>query len=414
MIKEIQILGTFARCREAVELAERTEELALSAGDRKHYAEAMGMRAWLTSRLGDLKTALDVNEKALEIHNELGYLRGIYESTGHLAAIKFMTGYVSEARILFEKQLRVFEEMKDDREGNAKVYNNMACTAVDLTEKQQILEKAIDVAKQHKNKRLHSVSLGNLAEVFHKNNQFKEAEMAYRKALAIAREIGDRYYISYHSCGLAIMKTDEGDYDQAVRMLQEYYETAKDTGIRYGEAEALGFMAVALMRQGKLELAMSAFDQAILIFQELDYAPYISLFSSDKARTLFHLGRLQEAEAAARISNSLIEKQERPEVMPENDSLLQRIRFENAENLEEKLKCIRSVQDIISVTSDPVSIVLPVHDLWQMIQFPDVVIPEELSPAVLKNGLVNILDEAVEKLPFHHIIAMRDEITNST
>ncbi|MCD4706995.1 MAG: AAA family ATPase, partial [Candidatus Sabulitectum sp.] len=188
MIREIQILGVFARCREAAELALRTEELALSTGDRKHYAEAMGMRAWLTSRLGDLKKALDINEKALEIHNELGYLRGIYESTGYLAVIKFMTGHVSEARKLFEKQLRVFEEMKND-ESNAKVYNNMASTAVDLTEKQQILEKAIDVAKRHKDKRLHSVSLGNLADVFHKKNQFEEAEMAYRKALAIAREI---------------------------------------------------------------------------------------------------------------------------------------------------------------------------------------------------------------------------------
>ncbi|MCD4775437.1 MAG: AAA family ATPase, partial [Candidatus Aegiribacteria sp.] len=71
MLKEIQTLGIFARCKEAVELARKTEELALEAEDRKRYAEAMGMRAWLTSRLGDLKTALEINEKALEIHNEL-------------------------------------------------------------------------------------------------------------------------------------------------------------------------------------------------------------------------------------------------------------------------------------------------------------------------------------------------------
>jgi len=358
MIKEIQILGIFARCREAVELAERTEELALSAGDRKRYAEAMGMRAWLASRLGDMKTALEVNEKALEIHNELGYLRGIYESTGYLAAIKFMTGHVSEARKLFEKQLRVFEEMKDDDESNAKVYNNMASTAVDLTEKQQILEKAIDVAKQHNDKRLHSVSLGNLADVFHTKNQFEEAEMTYRKALAIAREIGDRYYISYHSCGLAILKADKGDYSQSVKMLQEYYETSRDIGIRYGEAEALGYMAVALMKKGELERALSTFDQAILIFQELDYVHYIYFFQADKARTLFLLGRLPEAEAAARESNSLLEKQEKSEPIPDNDSLLQRIRFENAETLKEKLNCIRSVQKIISQASDPVSLSL--------------------------------------------------------
>ncbi len=414
MIKEIKILGIFARCREAVELAMRTEELALSRGDRKRYAEAMGMRAWLTSRLGDMKTALEVNEKALEIHNELGYLRGIYESTGHLAAIKFMTGHVSEARKLFEKQLRIFEEMKDDDESNAKVYNNMACTAVDLTEKQQILEKAIDVAKRHKDKRLHSVSLGNLADVFQKKYQFEKSEMAYRKALAIAREIGDRYYISYHSCGLAILKIDKGDYSQAEKMLQEYFETSRDIGILYGEAEALGYMAIALMRKGELERALSTFNQALLILRELDYAHYIYVFQSDRARTLFRLGRFPEAEAAVRESNSLIEEQEKSEALLENDSLLQRIRFENAETIEEKLNCIRSVQEIISKASDPVSIVIPVHDLWEMVQNPGDDIPEELSPAILRKELVRILDGAAEEKPTYDIISIRDEIRNIT
>ncbi len=414
MLKEIQILGIFARCKEAVELARRTEELALSAGDRKRYAEAMGMRAWLTSRLGDMKTAMEVNEKALEIHNELGYMKGIYESTGYLAAIKFMTGHVSEARTLFEKQLRVFEEMKDDAESNAKVYNNMASTAADPAEKQQILEKAIDVAKKHKDKRLHSVSLGNLADVFHNKNQFEEAELTYRKALDIAREIGDRYYISYHSCGLALLKTDKGDYSGALKMLQEYYETSRDIGIRYGEAEALGYMGVVLMRQSELERALSTFDQAILIFQELDYVHYIYFFQADRARTLFRLGRLPEAEAAARESNSLIEKQEKSEAMPENNSLLQRIRFENAETLEEKLDCIRSVQEIISIASDPVSIVIPVHDLWQMIQIPGDDMPEELSPAIISKDLVQILDRAAEEKPTYDIISLRDEIRNNT
>ena len=410
MIREIKILGIFARCREAVELAERTEELALAAGDRKRYAEAMGMRAWLAARLGDMKTALEVNEKALEIHNELGYLKGIYESTGYLAAIKFMTGHVTEARTLFEKQLRIYEEMKDDSESSAKVYNNMASTAADPAEKQQILEKAIEIAKQHKDKRLHSVSLGNLADVFHNKNQFEEAAMTYQKALDIAREIGDRYYISYHSCGLAILKTDKGDYSGAVEMLAEYYETSRDIGIRYGEAEALGYMAIALMRQGELERALNAFDQAIPIFQELDYVHYIYYFQADRARTLFHLGRFQEAEAAAGESNSLIEKQEKSEAMPENDSLLQRIRFERAETLEEKLDCIRSVRHIISEESDPVGKAIPAKDLWKMVLACGEDIPEELSPAVLKEELIEILDVAANEKPTHDIISIRDEI----
>jgi len=410
MLKEIQILGIFARCREAVELAMRTEDIALAAKDRKRYAEAMGMRAWITSRLGDLKTALELNEKALEIHNELGYLKGIYESTGYLAAIKFMTGHVSESRKLFEKQLRIFTEMKDFDESNAKVYNNMACTAVDPDEKQEILEKAIDVALQHKDKRLHSVSLGNLAEVFHKKNQFDMAENAYRKALEIAREIGDRYYISYHSCGLAILKTDSGDYDQAEEMLQEYYETSRDIGIRYGEAEALGYMGVVLLRKGELKRALSTFDEALLILRELDYAHYIYIFQADRARTLFRLGRLPEAEAALLESNTLIENQEKPEPLPENDSLQQRIHFDTAGTAAEKLNCIRSLHKMISQTEDPVSNVIPVNDLWEMLKIPIDDLPEEFSHAVIRNEFIRILDRAALDKPTYEIISIRDKI----
>ncbi|MCK5787287.1 MAG: tetratricopeptide repeat protein, partial [Candidatus Sabulitectum sp.] len=388
MLKEIHILGVFARCREAAELAGRTEEIALSIGDRKKYAEAMGMRAWLTSRLGDQNSALAINEKALEIHNELGYLRGIYESTGYLAAIKFMTGHVKDARVLFEKQLRVFEDMKEDDDSNAKVYNNMACAAVDLPEKQHILEKAIDIAKQYKNRRLQSVSLGNLAEVFHKKNQFEKAEVTYREALEIAREIGDRYYISYHSCGLAILKTDKGDYPNAVTMLQEYCDTSRETGIRYGEAESLGYMGIALMRNGELEKALSSFDQSLLILRELEYAHYIYIFQADRARTLFRLGRFEEAEIAVQESISLIEKQEKSDSMLENDSLLQRIYYENASTVPEKLECIRAVHGMIMAESDPLSVVIPIHDIWNMIQLTEDDLPEEFTPAVLGKPLL--------------------------
>ncbi|MCK5787366.1 MAG: tetratricopeptide repeat protein, partial [Candidatus Sabulitectum sp.] len=388
MLKEIQILGVFARCREASELAVRTEELALLIGDRKRYAEAMGMRAWLTSRLGDQKCALEINEKALEMHNELGYLRGIYESTGYLAAIKFMTGHVKDARVLFEKQLRVFEEMKEDDDSNAKVYNNMACAAVDLPEKQQILEKAIGIARKYKNRRLHSVSLGNLAEVFHKKNQFEKAEDTYREALEIAREIGDRYYISYHSCGLAILKTDKGDYPSAVAMLQEYCDTSRETGIRYGEAESLGYMGIALMRNGELEKALSSFDKSLLILRELEYAHYIYIFQADRARTLFLLGRLEEAETAVQESISLIKQQEKSEAMLENSSLLQRIHFMNASTPLEKLKCIRTLQKMIFLESDPLGVVVPIHDLWNMILLYGDDLPEDLTPVVLGKPLL--------------------------
>ncbi len=413
MLKEIQILGIFARLREAVVLAQKTEVLALFTGNRKRYAEAIGMRAWLTSRLGDQKKALEMNKKALEIHNELGYLKGIYESTGYLAAIKFMTGHVTEARSLFEKQLRIFEEMKEDDESNAKVYNNMACAAVNLDEKQQILEKAIELSRLYKNKRLHSVSLGNLAEVFHKRYQFEKAEMIYTEALEIAREIGDRYYISYHSCGLAILKTDRGDYSTAVTMLQGYLDTSRETGVRYGEAEALGYMGIALLRKGELERALGAFDQSLVILRELSYAHYIYIFLADKARTLFLLGRLQEAEIAAMESNSIIEKQEKSEPMPENDSLLQRIRFQQADTVQEKRNCIEVVQRIISNESDPVNAAVPVSDLWQMIQAAGDDIPDELSPAAQRESLLHILDSAVIQKPTHDIITVRDIVRNS-
>ncbi len=413
MLKEIQILGVFARLREAVELARKTEVLALLTGNRKRYAEATGMRAWLTSRLGDQKTALEVNRKALEIHNELGYLKGIYESTGYLAAIKFMTGHVTEARKLFEKQLRIFEDMKEDDESNAKVYNNMACAAVNLDEKQQILEKAIDLSRLYKNKRLHSVSLGNLAEVFHKRYQFQKAEMIYTEALEIAREIGDRYYISYHSCGLAILKTDRGDYSTAVTMLQEYLDTSRETGVRYGEAEALGYMGIALLRKGELERALGAFDQSLVILRELSYAHYIYIFLAEKARTLFLLGRMQEAEIAAMESNSIIEKQEKSEPMLENDSLLQRICFHQAGSVHEQLNCIEVVQSIVLNESDPVNAVVPIWDLWQMIQVVGDEIPEELSPAVQRETLLGILESAVTQKPTHDIITIRDTVKNS-
>lgn len=110
--------------------------------------------------------------------------------------------------------------------------------------------------------------------------------------------------------------------------------------------------------------------------------------------------------------NSIIGKQEKSEPMPENDSLLQRIRFQQADTVQEQLDCIEVVQRIISNESDPVNAVIPVSDLWQMIHVASD-IPEELSPAAQRKSLFQILDSAVIQKPTHDIISIRNEIRDS-
>ncbi len=112
-------------------------------------------------------------------------------------------------------------------------------------------------------------------------------------------------------------------------------------------------------------------------------------------------------------SNSIIEKQEKSEPMLENDSLLQRIRFQQAGSVLEQLKCIEFVQSIILNESDPVNAVVPVADFWQMIQIVGDELPEELSPVVQRETLLGILESAVIQKPTHDIITIRDTVKNS-
>ncbi|MCK5065080.1 MAG: hypothetical protein KAQ97_07345, partial [Candidatus Fermentibacteraceae bacterium] len=91
-------------------------------------------------------------------------------------------------------------------------------------------------------------------------------------------------------------------------------------------------------------------------------------------------------------------------------SLLQRIRFETAETIEEKFNCIQCLHEMISQSKDPVGIVIPVHDLWEMLKIPLDNMPEEISPTVLRNEFIKILDRAAEEKPTHDIISIRDEI----
>ena len=52
-------------------------------------------------------------------------------------------------------------------------------------------------------------------------------------------------------------------------MLQEYYDTSRETGIRYGEAESLGFMGIALMRNNQLKEALNMRPNSAAVKQAL-------------------------------------------------------------------------------------------------------------------------------------------------
>ena len=98
------------------------------------------------------------------------------------------------------------------------------------------------------------------------------------------------------------------------------------------------------------------------------------------------------------------------EPLLENDSLLLRIRFETAEANEDKFSCIRSLYRLISQAEDPLSIVIPVYDLWKMLKIPMDDMQEDISRRTLRNEFITILDRASVEKPTHDIISIRDEI----
>ncbi len=169
---------------------------------------------------GDLSRAENVVREQLErLPDTRESLHARAALTTALAAVVLRTGDREELRRAAEQSLRLAEQIGDPREiadswityGISALTNGLPHLSITL------LERAAELAGEHRALRVRGIALINLAaySIF---DDVPTATRHARGAVTAARELGEDYMVAFAQCNLASALLQSGDWDEATAL----------------------------------------------------------------------------------------------------------------------------------------------------------------------------------------------------
>lgn len=220
----------------ALELARRAVVTAQQSGDRYEVAKALVVSGWMQYKTGDLAAAESVAEEALELSHAL-------DARAEIAQSLNLMGVVNDAQGNFAKAITYFQ-------------------------------KALDLYKNMDNRNQVGYMLNNLGESARQRGDYQKAVRYYQDALSIAKEIGDRDGEITFLSNLGAAKVGLGEYAAAETDLRQVIETLEATGWG-GLGETYYYLALANLKQSKINEALAAAEKALALGQEREQLPFI-------------------------------------------------------------------------------------------------------------------------------------------
>ncbi|TMK52256.1 MAG: tetratricopeptide repeat protein, partial [Actinobacteria bacterium] len=145
-------------------------------------------------------------------------------------------------------------------------------------------------------------SLGDLGDFTLELRRSEESASAFKRSVAICREIGDREGEARALCGLGHCKIHLGQLEEAIECEQRALAISREIGYAYRQGIALNHLGVAYCDMGRLREAMDCHRQALAIRQALSDRWNEGISLNSLGRVFCKLRRFQDAIDCAKQS----------------------------------------------------------------------------------------------------------------
>jgi predicted ATPase/DNA-binding CsgD family transcriptional regulator len=131
-----------------------------------------------------------------------------------------------------------------------------------------------------------------------KQNDFSRARAWAEQAVAMARELGDKWQITESLSGLALVEYMQGDYDTARSLMEGSLAIYRELGADLYIARTLNNLGEVARYQGDYRHAEGLYKESLSLFREAGEKSGIMAAVINLGLCAYHLGNLQEARAA--------------------------------------------------------------------------------------------------------------------
>lgn len=154
-------------------------------------------------------------------------------------------------------------------------------------------------------------TLMNLGVALRRLGRYDEAEAAYRESIALQTDLPDQSDLVLTYLNLGVLLGTRGDHVQAAIQFQGAVDTARRIGDQWGAATALSQLALAAIADRRLDDAVAAQTEALVLFRGLGDQLGVAVTLSSLAGVSRELGNPEQALAYYRESAAIALKMRR-------------------------------------------------------------------------------------------------------
>ncbi len=255
-------LGTTEYLLSHYEAATRRYQNAL-----KIYEE-LGEQRELASALQNVGLALTYNaeatvaqpyfKRAYEIYNRLGLKDQAAEVQGFLASNQLSSGENDAAKASLTKSQAEGSGVKTLLDNGEAMYAQQ-----EYEEALVIFRRALAAAQQPPNRNAILAATRNISNCLYALGQYEQALESYQRTLQLQQQAGDQAGIADTWLRLGNCQYALGDLDEAIDHYRQSFELAKETKTALVMAESLSSIGLAYFVQGENKLALDHYYQSL-------------------------------------------------------------------------------------------------------------------------------------------------------
>jgi serine phosphatase RsbU (regulator of sigma subunit) len=219
---------------------------------------------------GDMQKALEHNNKALKIQEEIGDKTGIGLSLFNIASICENQGDIPKSLEYFSRSVKIQEEIQD-KIGIGASFNNIASIYQeqgDWTKALEYYAKSLKIQEEIGNKYGVAAVLNNSGMVYKYQHNYPKALEYVSKSLKIQEEVGDKNGIAASLNNIGLIYFVQNDFIKALEFYGRALKTHEANGSKKGFATCLSNISGVYHKQKNYAEAIEYAAKSLKISEE--------------------------------------------------------------------------------------------------------------------------------------------------
>jgi len=257
--------------RDAVDLFQRAADLHRQLGNLNVAGRALNNVGVTLERLGEYKRALTTLQEAVDIFRSLDDRERVAWGLTHIGNIREEQGEYALAEACYRKALAIHRDL-GNAAGEAAALHNVGLAIHDqgrLDDALSYFKQALALNREQGDRESIALNLMSIGSIQRKQERLDAARASVQEALALQREINDRARIPISLNSLGLIAVAEGRTQEALDRFRTALTRSREVGDRRNAAANLENIGLIQLDQGNPTDAVDALRESVRLVEEL-------------------------------------------------------------------------------------------------------------------------------------------------